>query len=77
MWNEKIEWEYASDELAFVRCILLLFIIHAGINFLLYSFTVMQSEFGVDDKIVVFCRSRDAPPTVYIWDLSSQSEPKN
>ncbi|KAJ7056622.1 PLC-like phosphodiesterase [Mycena amicta] len=37
MWNEKIEWEYASDELAFVR------------------FTVMQSEFGVDDKIVVFC----------------------
>nr|GAT50216.1 PLC-like phosphodiesterase [Mycena chlorophos] len=37
MWNEKIEWEYTKDELAFVR------------------FVVMRNEFGIDEKLAVFC----------------------
>ncbi|KAJ7879082.1 hypothetical protein B0H14DRAFT_3435317 [Mycena olivaceomarginata] len=34
LWNERFEWEFAADDLAFLRL------------------TVMQSEFGRDDKIV-------------------------
>ncbi|KAF7361277.1 Phosphoinositide phospholipase C [Mycena sanguinolenta] len=37
LFNEKFEWVYEDDELAFLRL------------------TVMQSEFGRDDKLVVFC----------------------
>ncbi|KAJ7202660.1 PLC-like phosphodiesterase [Mycena pura] len=37
MWNERFEWEFAADDLTFMRL------------------TVMESEFGRDDKIVVFC----------------------
>ncbi|KAJ7113008.1 PLC-like phosphodiesterase [Mycena epipterygia] len=41
MWNERFEWEYEVDDLAFIRL------------------TVMESEFGRDDKIVVFCARVD------------------
>ncbi|KAJ7794172.1 PLC-like phosphodiesterase [Mycena olivaceomarginata] len=37
LFNEKFEWVFEQDELAFVRL------------------TAMESEFGRDDKIVVFC----------------------
>ncbi|KAJ6554266.1 PLC-like phosphodiesterase [Mycena capillaripes] len=37
LWNERFEWEFAADDLAFLRL------------------TVMESEFGRDDKMVVFC----------------------
>ncbi|KAJ7102474.1 PLC-like phosphodiesterase [Mycena belliarum] len=41
MWNERFEWEYEADDLAFLRL------------------TVMESEFGLDDKMVVFCARVD------------------
>ncbi|KAJ6602808.1 PLC-like phosphodiesterase [Mycena vulgaris] len=41
MWNERFEWEYEADDLAFLRL------------------TVMESEFGRDDKMVVFCARVD------------------
>ncbi|KAJ7583892.1 PLC-like phosphodiesterase [Mycena floridula] len=40
-WNEDLEWEFESDELSFIRLL------------------VMESEFGKDDKIVVFCARVD------------------
>ncbi|KAJ7844656.1 hypothetical protein B0H13DRAFT_2364126 [Mycena leptocephala] len=41
MWNERFEWEYERDEMAFLKL------------------TIMESEFGRDDTIVVFCARVD------------------
>ncbi|KAJ7487289.1 PLC-like phosphodiesterase [Mycena galericulata] len=41
LWNERFEWTYEADDLAFLRL------------------TVLQSEFGRDDKLVVFCARVD------------------
>ncbi|KAJ7479758.1 PLC-like phosphodiesterase [Mycena latifolia] len=41
VWNERFEWEYEADDLAFLRL------------------TVMEEEFGRDDKMVVFCARVD------------------
>ncbi|KAJ7676340.1 PLC-like phosphodiesterase [Mycena rosella] len=41
LWNERFEWEYEADDLAFLRL------------------TVMENEFGRDDKMVVFCARVD------------------
>ncbi|KAH9475003.1 1-phosphatidylinositol 4,5-bisphosphate phosphodiesterase 1 [Psilocybe cubensis] len=37
LWNTQFEWEFESDEMAFIR------------------FVVFEDEFGIDDKIAVFC----------------------
>lgn len=57
-WQERFEWEYEPDELAFLRRVdfaITFSYQHANLNISGLRLVIFENEFGVDDQIVFFC----------------------
>ncbi len=54
-WQERFEWEYEPDELAFLRHVSSIFAFEFYLTVLGVRLVIFENELGIDDQIVFFC----------------------